>query len=241
MMKLARFMSLAGIASRRKSEDLIRQGLVQVNGGVVDRPEERVSPGDEVVYNGRPVALPVNYVYLLLNKPPGVLTTLRDPRGRSTVADYIREIKTRVYPVGRLDKDTSGLLLLTNDGELAHRLQHPRYQVKKTYRVTVKGIPAREDIESLESGVELEEGRTAPAEVKVVKIIKKRGEAVLDLTIHQGWKRQVRRMCRKLGWKVLRLKRTRLSFLDLEGVPEGSYRYLSGEEVNRLKKAAGDV
>jgi len=180
-MKLARFMSLAGIASRRKSEELIRQGMVKVNGEVVDRPEERVSLSDEIEYDGRLFTLPSEYVYVLLNKPPGVITTMYDPQGRQTVADHVKDLNQRVYPVGRLDKDTTGLLLLTNDGELANRLQHPRYRVNKTYLARVKGIPSSRDIAALERGVTLEEGRTAPASVRLVKVKKKTGRRFWSL------------------------------------------------------------
>ncbi len=235
-MKLARFMSLAGVASRRKSEELIRQGLVVVNGQVVDRPEERVSSGDEVFFRGKVLEIPVDKVYLLLNKPPGVLTTMHDPQGRPKVADLVSDIQQRVYPVGRLDQDASGLLLLTNDGDLANRLQHPRYGVKKTYRVKVRGIPSEEKVQQLREGILLEEGKTAPAGVKLLRTNKKKNEALLEITLRQGWKRQIKRMCRAVNLSVKQLKRTGFAFLDLQGVKEGEYRYLTVEEVKSLKE-----
>ncbi len=235
-MKLARYLSLAGVTSRRKAEELIRQGVVSVNGEVVNRPEERVSPSDRVRVREKRVEIPGEYVYLLLNKPAGVITTMEDPQGRPTVSDLVKGVKARVYPVGRLDKDTTGVLLLTNDGELSFKLQHPRYGVAKTYRAGVKGVLSSAALQKLREGIRLEEGRTAPAEVKLIKADERSTEALLEITLRQGWKRQVKRMCRAAGMKVLWLQRVRFAFLGLEGVPRGAYRHLTPGEVRRLKE-----
>jgi len=235
-MKLARYLSLAGVASRRKAEEYIRQGLIQVNGEVVDRPAERVSIGDRVYYRGQEISIPGEFVYILLHKPPGVITTMYDPQKRPTVAQLVKDIKTRVYPVGRLDRDACGLLLMTNDGEMAHRLQHPRYQVPKTYRVRVQGIPAERDLKRLRGGVELQEGCTAPARVKALKINRQSSQSILEIELIQGWKRQVKRMLKAVGLEVIFLQRTRFAGLALEGVAEGSYRYLNASELKHLRE-----
>ncbi len=235
-MKLARFLSLAGVTSRRKAEDLIRQGLVQVNEEVVDRPEERVSPQDRIYVEGRQIFLPQNFLYVLLHKPGGVLTTVNDPYGRETVMGLLQAINTRLYPVGRLDRDATGALLLTNDGELAHRLQHPSYEVPKIYQVRVKGLPGKEELRRLREGIQLEEGLTSPAKFELLRTEQKKREAHLKVELHQGWKRQIKRMFQAVGCQVLHLHRSHFAFLHLRGLPPGSYRYLSSQEVRDLGK-----
>jgi 23S rRNA pseudouridine2605 synthase len=226
----------AGVASRRKCEELITSGRVKVNGAVVRELGTKVDPHqDEIVVDGQPIKRE-NLVYLLLNKPTGVITSLRDPEGRRVVTDLLKGVRERVYPVGRLDYDTSGLLLLTNDGELANRIAHPSFEIEKVYRAWVKGIPSAENVRRLATGIELEDGRTAPGEARVLETDRKGNRALLELVIHEGRNRQVRRMCEAIGHPVLSLERTRLGFLTLEGLKRGEYRPLTKEEVDRLKR-----
>jgi 23S rRNA pseudouridine2605 synthase len=232
--KLQKFLSAAGVASRRHAEVMIRQGRVTVNGEVATLGM-RVVEGDEVRVGGVEVG-PQAARFFLLNKPTGVVTTLDDPQGRPTVAGLV-PADVRVYPVGRLDVDTSGLLLLTNDGELAHRLMHPSFGVEKTYRVLVEGGVGAATARQLAEGVELEDGMTAPASAKVVDAGARR--SVLELTIHEGRNRQVRRMCAAVGHPVLELVRVAYGPLRLAGVAPGEHRVLTDQEVRRLRKAAG--
>jgi 23S rRNA pseudouridine2605 synthase len=173
-------------------------------------------------------------IYLLLNKPSGYVTSLNDPEGRAVVTDLLKNISTRVYPVGRLDLTTEGLLLLTNDGKLAHQLMHPKHEIDKTYLVRVRGQISRDAIRLLEKGVMLEDGKTSPAKVSQVRAVP--GHSWFSLTIHEGRNRQVRRMCEAVGLPVSRLKRTGYAFLSLDKLSTGQYRFLSHAEVSRLKK-----
>ncbi len=232
--KLQKFLSAAGVASRRHAEVMISQGRVTVNGKVATLGM-RVVEGDTVRVGGVEVG-PQAPRLLLLNKPTGVVTTMDDPQGRPTVAGLVPD-DVRVYPVGRLDVDTSGLLLLTNDGELAHRLMHPSFGVDKTYRVLVEGGVSQATARRLAEGIELEDGPTAPAEAKVVDAGAKR--SVLELTIHEGRNRQVRRMCDAVGHPVIELARTAYGPLRLTGVKPGEHRPLTDQEIRRLRKAAG--
>jgi len=238
-LRLAKYLAAAGVASRRRAEVMIREGLVKVNGQTVVIPQTLVSPDDNVLVRGRKVKLPRSFTYVLLHKPPGYLTTMNDPRGRPTVNELLDGLKVRVYPVGRLDRDVSGVLLFTNDGELAHRLAHPRYGVKKTYRVKVRGILSRADRRSLRRGIMLEEGRTAPAEVSRVRLDRGSNCSIFDLTLVQGWKRQVKRMCLAIAHPVIRLERTCFAFLGTGKLPPGSYRHLDAGEVARLRELVG--
>jgi len=234
-MRLSKYLSRAGVSSRRKAEELIRQGEVKVNGKVVTLPQEDVSPEDEIRVSGESVELTEEYIYILLNKPEGYVTTMYDPGGRPTVKEFLKECPYRVYPVGRLDRDVSGVLLFTNDGELAHRLTHPSFEVPKTYRVEVKGIPSDSALENLSNGVELEEGKTAPARVSKVGHNNK-GTTLLDITLHQGWKRQVKRMCRVIGHPVLKMKRIKFAFLETGHLSTGAFRYLNPQEAKKLRQ-----
>lgn len=232
--KLQKFLSGAGVASRRHAEVMIRQGRVTVNGRVATLGM-RVVEGDEVRVGGVEVG-PQAPRFFLLNKPTGVVTTLDDPQGRPTVAELVPD-EVRVYPVGRLDVDTSGLLLLTNDGELAHRLMHPSYGVRKTYRVLVEGGVSKEAVRRLAEGIELEDGMTSPAEVQVVDAGARR--SVIELTIHEGRNRQVRRMCDAVGHPVVELARIAYGPLSLSGVAPGTARPLTDQEIRRLRKVTG--
>jgi len=236
MERLQKVLAHAGVASRRHCEELIVQGRVQVNGKVVRELGVKVNPDtDQIRVDGRLVKLE-RHVYLLLNKPAGVITSVRDPQGRRVVTDLLKGVKERVYPVGRLDYDTSGLLLLTNDGELANQLAHPSYEIDKVYRAWVKGVPSPTQIKRLASGILLEDGMTAPGQARLLKTAAIGDKALLELTIHEGRNRQVRRMCEAIGHPVIALERVRLGFLTLEGLQPGEYRPLTTAEVARLKQ-----
>lgn len=230
-MRLAKYLASAGVASRRASEDIIRAGRVRVDGATITDPGLDVGSAAEVTVDGATVPTAPERVVYALNKPSGVLSTASDPQGRPTVVELVRE-PARLYPVGRLDSDTTGLILLTNDGELAHRLTHPRFEVEKTYRAVVANPPVREGaLQRLREGVQLEDGPTAPARVKRVKA------DTLELVLHEGRKRQVRRMCEQVGHPVRRLERIRLGPLALGALAPGAYRRLSAAEVGRLASA----
>jgi 23S rRNA pseudouridine2605 synthase len=229
--RLAKFLAQAGVASRRAAEEIIRDGRVSVGGSVVTHPARDVGPGDEVALDGAPVAPETELVVYMVNKPPGVVSTVRDTHGRPTVVSLV-PTGLRLYPVGRLDSDTTGLILLTNDGELAHRLTHPSFEVPKTYLAQVSHTPVREPVlRTLRAGVELEDGRTAPARVRRL------GRDSLEITIHEGRKRQVKRMCEAVGHPVKRLTRVRFGPLELGGLGEGEHRRLTDAEVRRLANA----
>jgi 23S rRNA pseudouridine2605 synthase len=238
--RLARYLAHAGVASRRHAEELIAAGRVQVNGETVMAQGRRIVPGrDRVTVDSRPVQTPGRHAYILLHKPTGYVTTTRDPQGRPTVLDLLPgEVRRRrVYPVGRLDIDTSGLLLLTNDGDFALRLTHPRYTMEKHYEALVKGYPPASALERLRQGVEIREDngqlhKTSPAAVRVLR--QTGGESWLALTIHEGRKRQVRRMLAAIDHPVLELRRVGIGALALGELPEGKWRYLTEEEVRVL-------
>ena len=233
-MRLNAFLARAGVASRRRADELIREGRVRVNGergelntdvgskDLVEVDDERVEP--------QPLA------YVLLNKPRGVVTTASDPQGRPTVVDLV-DHRVRVMPVGRLDADTSGALLLTNDGQLAHRLAHPSYGVPKVYDVDVEGSPSPAALEALRRGIELDETTTAPTEVRIVR----RGSRLtrLEITLHEGRKHQVKRMCEAVGHKVTTLHRRRYAGLRLVDLGPGDWRELTADEVVQLRKLTG--
>jgi pseudouridine synthase len=228
--RLNAFLARAGVASRRGADVLIKAGRVRVNGRAA-RLDTDVGPGDAVEVDGRRVLLQ-RPAYVLLHKPAGVLTTARDPHGRPTVLDLVRH-RARVVPVGRLDLDTTGALLLTNEGELAHRLAHPRYEVEKVYVAEVEGRPSPAALRRLAEGVELEDGRTAPARARLL------GPSRLELALHEGRKRQVKRMCEAVGHPVRRLHRSRYAGLGVEGLEPGEWRELEAEEVAGLRRLVG--
>ena len=236
-MRLAKYLAHAGVASRRGAEDIVRAGRVAVRGEVVTDPARDVDDDSAVTVDGEALHGAEKHVVYMLNKPRGVVSTAKDTHGRKTVIQLVPRSPVRLYPVGRLDADATGLILLTNDGELANRLMHPRHEVPKTYRVTVrpaKGggpVPARA-LRSLRDGVDLDDGRTAPAKVRQVD------PGVLELTIHEGRKHQVKRMCAAVGHPVRSLRRVRFGPLALGDLPEGTVRRLTGAEIERLKSAA---
>jgi len=230
-MRLAKYLASAGIASRRASEEIVRAGRVTVDGVTVADPARDVGPADAVAIDGRPVSPAHERVVYALNKPAGVVSTARDPQGRPTVVTMVPQTE-RLYPVGRLDIDTTGLILLTNEGDLAHRLTHPSFEVEKTYRAVVGGPPVHEAaLRALRDGIELEEGRTAPARVERVSA------DTLEITIHEGRKRQVKRMCEAVGHPVKQLERIAFGPLELADLPRGRWRKLSREEGERLTAA----
>jgi 23S rRNA pseudouridine2605 synthase len=233
-MRLAKYLASAGVASRRASEEIIRAGRVTVGGVAVTDPAHDVGPEDAVVVDGARVEQPRRRVVYALNKPAGVVSTARDPQGRRTVVSLIPSAGARLYPVGRLDADTTGLILLTNDGELAHRLTHPSFEVEKTYRAEVADPPVREPaLRALRNGVRLDDGLTAPARVRRL------APGVLELTIHEGRKRQVRRMCEAVGHPVKRLERLAFGPLELGALRPGAHRRLTQAEVVALANAGG--
>ena len=230
-MRLVKFLAHAGVASRRAAEGLIADGHVTVGGEVVTNPATDVDERSGVAVNGKPVAPEQREVYAL-NKPAGVVSTARDTHGRPTVVELVRS-RRRLYPVGRLDADSTGLILLTNDGELADLLTHPRYGVAKVYRAKVRpGRVPRRAIEALRSGVQLDDGVTAPARVRQV------APGVLEITLREGRKRQVRRMCEAVGHRVVELERVAFGPLGLRGLERGRSRRLKDAEVDRLRRAA---
>jgi 23S rRNA pseudouridine2605 synthase len=234
MERLQKVMAHAGVASRRQCEEWIRAGRVRVNGRVVTELGVKVDPGrDRIEVDGKPIVFERKRTFLFY-KPLKVITSMKDPQGRRTVADFFRLVPERVYPVGRLDYDTEGLLLLTNDGELANRLIHPRYEVDKAYVATVKGRPSPHALKQLRSGILLEDGRTAPARVRLLE--EGENHSRLELVLHEGRNRQVRRMCEAVGHPVLHLIRTRVGFFTLKGLKPGAWRELNPEELTRLKK-----
>lgn len=238
--RLARFLAHAGVASRRHAEELIAAGRVSVNGTVVTTQGTRIDPGNDIItVDGAPVSASSHIVYIMLHKPAGYLTTASDPQGRPVVLDLLPDDvrRLRVYPVGRLDLDTSGLLLLTNDGEFALRVAHPRYAQEKVYHALVQGNPTDEMLEQLRRGIEFAEDdgrvhRSAPARVERLRLA--RGNCWLSLAIHEGRKRQVRRMLAAVGHRVLELRRVSIGPISLGDLPIGQWRYLLESEKEAL-------
>src|SRR6185369_10479837 len=231
--RLQKIISAAGITSRRASEELILAGRVTVNGTVVTELGTKADPAsDRITVDGKPLVMTGRLLYILLYKPTGYITALKDSQGRPLVTDLLKGVEERVYPVGRLDYNTEGLLLLTNDGEWANRLMHPRHEVEKEYFVRVRGKVFPDQLKRLADGVELEDGKAAPAVVRLVKS----GEQNdwISVTIHEGRNRQVRRMCEAVSLSVVRLKRIRYGSLALGTLRSGQFRYLTDAEVRQL-------
>jgi len=238
LIRLNKFLSQAGAASRREADRLIEQGRVRVNGRVVQELGEKIEDdADQVELDGKRVRKEERLAYVLLHKPVGTVVTLRDPFGRKTVQDLLRGVGVRVFPVGRLDADSSGVLLLTNDGDLAFHLAHPRFEVGKVYSVKVEGAPEETDLAKLRKGIFLEGRKTAPAKVTMVSRTAARG--VVRIEIHEGRKREVRKMFEALGYRVSELKRTSFAGLTLERLKPGQWRFLEPAEIRMLRKKAG--
>ena len=232
-MRLAKFLAHAGVASRRRAEEIVRAGRVTVAGQTVTDPARDVDADSGVAVDGRYLEGPEERMVFVLNKPRGVLSTAADTHGRRTVVDLVPSRGARLYPVGRLDGDSTGLILVTNDGDLAQRLTHPSFEVPRTYRVTVRPLPVGERaLRALREGVDLDDGRTAPAKVRQLR------PGVLELTIHEGRNHQVKRMCEAVGHRVNALQRVRFGPLRLDDLPEGAHRRLRAAEVEGLRKAA---
>ncbi|MCO7176629.1 pseudouridine synthase [Sporolactobacillus kofuensis] len=233
MERLQKVIARAGLASRRKAEQLILEGKVQVNGQTVTELGTKVSNNDKVTVNGVPIDKE-QLVYYLLYKPTGVISSVKDDRNRTTVVDFFKHVPERIFPVGRLDYDTSGALLLTNDGELANRLMHPSFEFDKTYIANVTPIPSNDQLRQLAVGIKLEDGMTAKARVQLIASDKEKKTASVQLTIHEGRNRQVRRMFEALHIHVRKLKRERYGFLGLNGLHPGESRELKPHEVKTL-------
>ena len=236
-MRLQKFLAQAGIASRRAAEELIRQGRVDVNGGKAQLGLSVDPLKDSVCLDGKPVTLRTQKIILAFHKPRGCVTTASDPQGRRTVLDFLPDLGARIFPVGRLDYDAEGLLLLTNDGELANRLLHPRYGISKVYDVKIKGHPDKKAIEQLRSGVRIEEGVTAPADVEIIRELP--NAAWLRITLHQGWNRQIKRMGLAVGHPVLRIRRIAYGPVRLGTLSPGRHRLFRLDEIRKIYEEAG--
>jgi len=233
--RLNKFIAICGIASRRKADELIKQGRVTVNGEIVEKLGIKVDPEKDVIeVDGKKITYKEKLIYLALYKPKGYIVSLKDPYNRPKVMDLLPGFKERIFPVGRLDYDSEGILLLTNDGELAYRLMHPRYKIERIYRVEVKGIPGPEKLEKLERGIPLYGKRTAPSKVKL--IAKKGKRALLEIRLYEGRKRQVKLMFLAIGHPVLKLKRISFGGITIKGLKPGEWRYLTKNEIEMLKK-----
>jgi 23S rRNA pseudouridine2605 synthase len=231
--RLQKILAKAGIASRRKAEELIREGMVRVDVKVVTEMGLLVDPDtQDIEYNGNPVSCREKKVYILLNKPAGFLSTVHDPQARPIVTDLLQNVKERVYPVGRLDLDTEGALLLTNDGELAQKILHPSHEVNKTYVAKVKGQPGKKKLGALSRGIDLDGRKTWPAGIEVLHI--EQQATTIKIIIHEGRKRQVRKMFEAVGHPVLQLKRTAYGKLDLGELMPGKYRFLSTRDIKMI-------
>ncbi|MCX7843181.1 MAG: rRNA pseudouridine synthase [Clostridia bacterium] len=232
-MRLQKYLAQCGLASRRKAEELIKQGRVSVNGIKVSEMGLKISERDIVLVDGKKTALEAKKIYIMLNKPCGYITSAKDQFSRKTVLDLVEGVEERVYPVGRLDYDTSGLLILTNDGEFTNRMTHPRHETNKVYIAEVKGRPDSQDLSSFEKGLSIDNYITAPAKIKIME--KKADSTVAEIIIHEGRNRQIRKMCSAIGHPVISLKRIAIGGLKLGELPEGQWRYLTDAEIDLLR------
>ena len=232
--RLQKFLANQGICSRRKAEVYILEGQVRVNGKVVTELGIKINPDkDEVIFKGNKVGKIDKKVYILLNKPIGYVTTTKDQFERSTVLDLVH-VEEKILPVGRLDMYTSGALILTNDGEFIYKVTHPKYEIEKTYNVTLKGIINKDEIKKLEDGVEIEDYTSGKAKVKILKTDKEKDISRIEITIHEGKNREVRKMCNSIGRKVLALHRSKIENIDVKNLKLGEWRYLNNKEINSL-------
>ncbi|MBQ1506834.1 MAG: rRNA pseudouridine synthase [Ruminococcus sp.] len=230
--RLQKFISQCGIASRRKAEELILGGHVKVNGKTAVLGD-KVTASDKVFVKGKRIVMPkTKFRYIMLNKPRGFITTMNDERGRKCVAQLVSDVGERVYPIGRLDKDSEGMLVFTNDGEFANKVMHPRNSIYKIYRVTVRPSIDEEQLVKLETGIELDGKKTAPAIVHVIE--KQEGRVVLEMILHEGKNREIRRMCEAVGLEVARLRRTQIGAVKMGMLKQGAWRDLTEQEVKKL-------
>jgi pseudouridine synthase len=233
-MRLQKYMALCGVASRRNSEEMIKNGMVKVNGNTITELGTIIDPDkDKVLVNDKKIKLEKNKVYIMLNKPIGYVSSLKDEKGRRVVTDLIEGVSERIYPIGRLDADTTGLLLLTNDGDLSYKLTHPSKKIYKKYIAIVDGVPNKAELEKLRNGIFLDGKKTAPAKVKIAK--KFDIDSILEIEIHEGRNRQVKKMCESIGHPVKKLKRVAMGEIELGGLLLGNWRFLNAEEINYLK------
>lgn len=232
--RLQKYLAQAGIASRRKAEEWIRQGKIKINHQIVTELGTKVIPGkDEIEYEGKLITIQKEDIYILLNKPIGYVTTAKDQFNRDSVLDLVK-VKQRIVPVGRLDMYTSGALILTNDGNFVYQVTHPKHEIEKTYTVTIKGIVQKEEVEQLEKGVNIEGYITSPAKVKILKTDTQKNQSRLEITIHEGKNRQVRKMCEAVGHKVVALHRSKIAGIEVKDLPLGKWRYLTKKEVDKI-------
>ena len=232
--RLQKYMASCGLASRRKCEEYILQGKVKVNGKTVTELGTKVIPNkDKVEFEGKEIKSEEKNIYILLNKPIGYVTTSKDQFGRDSVLDLVK-IKERVVPVGRLDMYTSGALILTNDGDFVYKVTHPKHEITKTYTVTLKGIITKEEVEKIKNGVDIGDYITKPAKVKILKTDTEKNISRLEIIIHEGKNRQVRRMCEAVGRKVLALHRTKIGEISVKEIPLGKWRKLEQKEIKKL-------
>lgn len=235
--RLQKYLSQCAVASRRKSEELIASGKVKVNGKVAGLGDKINPKRDTVTVSGKKIVSSKKHYYIMLHKPRGFITTMDDELGRKCVAELVKDVGARVYPVGRLDRDSEGLLIMTNDGEFANYLTHPSKHVPKTYRVTVRPDVTEEQLIAFNEGMEIDGRKTAPADAHIIE--KSENRVVLEVILHEGRNRQIRRMCETLGLEVARLKRTHIGSLKLGMLPQGKWRNLTEDEVHRLKVSSG--
>ena len=234
-MRLQKYMAKCGVASRRKSEDLISRGLVDVNGKTIIEPGFIVDIDNDIVkVDGKTIKLEKSKVYIMLNKPIGYVTTLKDEKNRKVVIDLVEGVNERIYPIGRLDIDTSGLLILTNDGDLTQKLSHPRNEIVKRYIAVVEGVPNRNELQTIRNGINIDGKKTAPAIVKIAK--RYENESILDIRIHEGRNRQVKKMCDAINHPVKKLKRVAIGEIEIGGLDIGNWRYLNQEEIDYLNR-----
>ena len=234
--RLQKFLADCGVASRRKAEEMIESGAVRVNGARASLGEKVVPARDKVTVRGKRVVPTAKHVYLMLHKPRGYITTMQDEMDRRCVAELVKEVGVRVYPIGRLDRESEGLLLMTNDGAFAQLMSHPSRHVPKTYRVTVRPTITEDQINALAGGVVVEGKRTAPAEVRILQ--REEGRVVLEIILYEGRNRQIRKMCQELGLEVARLKRTAIGNVKLGMLKTGDWRLLSDQELSSLNSIA---
>ncbi|QUH20736.1 pseudouridine synthase [Alkaliphilus sp. B6464] len=233
-MRLQKFLATCGVASRRKSEELIISGRVKVNGNIITEMGFKVNPDiDNVFVDDKNVVLEERKVYIMLNKPTGYVTTVAEQFNRKKVTDLV-DVPYRIFPVGRLDYNTSGLLILTNDGELTFRLTHPKFKVEKVYVAKIKGVPTKDELTAFENGLEIENYITAPSKIKILKELN--GNCVVEITIREGRNRQVRKMCDTIGHPVLELKRIKMGRIHLGNLEVGNWRYFTEREIDYLKQ-----
>lgn len=235
-MRINKYIASCGIASRRKAEEIILQERVKVNGNIVKDLSFKIDEENDLVeIDNEKINMKKENIYIVLNKPEGYITTVKDQFDRPSVVDLLTDIKERIYPIGRLDYETSGLLILTNDGDLTYKLTHPKHEVAKVYIARVKGIPTYEEITNFENGLYIEDYKTSPAKIKILEKNEEKNYSICQIQIHEGRNRQVRKMCKAINHPVQRLKRVAMGKITLKGTEVGKYRHLTNEEIKYLK------